>query len=516
MTEDHSFTTAIETELKLAVPVELLARLERHPALQSAAQASAHRLHAIYYDTRTCDLWAHGLALRVRRDGHQWTQTLKGGGSADAGLHRRMELEVPVPGPAPEPALFDATDLGATLVALTRGKKLERVCSMRFDRSARLLELAPDVVIEASLDRGHIRSGKHTLPLCELELELKAGTPAALYDCAAKLLATLPLTLENRSKAARGYALYRGAPSAPVKAVAIALQPAFTASDAFKTIVRSSLAHLQANERGMQDEADPEYLHQLRVAVRRLRSAFSLFAPMLGDAAAPLTGEMMWLAHAWGPARDWDVFMEETLTPVGLAFPEHAGLREYGQRFSYRRQRARRNAGRAIASRRYQRFLMSMGAWLEHEGWRDQATEDAARLAAQPIREYTREVLAARYARVRKRGRRLAQRTPEELHRLRIAIKKLRYASHFFSGLYDADAVAGLEEQLARLQDVLGALNDAATVRELVDGVTPVRTSREIAEARGILLGWSRGRAELMKHDLGRAWKAFRSRDTYW
>jgi len=516
MTERHSSHPAIETELKLAVPVELHARLARHPALQSATQASAHRLYAIYYDTSACDLWAHGLALRVRRDGQQWTQTLKGGGSVDAGLHRRMELEAPVSGPAPEPALFGATGLGATLVALTRGKKLKRVCSTRFDRSTRMLELARDVVIEASLDRGHIQSRKHTMPLCELELELKAGTPAALYDCAAQLLATFPLTLENRSKAERGYALYRDEPSAPVKAAAIALQPAFTASDAFKAIVRSTLVHLQANERGMQDEADPEYLHQLRVAVRRLRSAFSLFAPMVGDAAAPLIAEMKWLAQAWGPARDWDVFMEQLFTPVCQAFPQHAGLREYGQRFSYRQRLARRKAKTAVASRRYQRFLVSMGAWLEHEQWREQAPPDAARLMAQPIRDYTREVLAARYARVRKRGRRLAQRTPGELHRLRIAIKRLRYAAHFFSALYDPDVTAGLEERLARLQDVLGALNDAATVQRLVDSATPARAGRDSAEARGILLAWSRGRAELMKRDLGRAWKTFRLHDTYW
>jgi CHAD domain-containing protein len=103
-----------------------------------------------------------------------------------------------------------------------------------------------------------------------------------------------------------------------------------------------------------------------------------------------------------------------------------------------------------------------------------------------------------------------------ELHELRIAVKKLRYSIDFFAGLFTADAVRTLRSRLSRLQDILGTINDASTMQSLLAQGYGGGRAAAAAEGRGILLGWSAGRAEALRTDLNRAWKAFRRSRTFW
>ena len=104
---------------------------------------------------------------------------------------------------------------------------------------------------------------------------------------------------------------------------------------------------------------DPEYLHQMRVALRRLRSAFSVFAPALpAETTAPVAAELKWLGAALGPARDWDVFVTETLPPVHAEFGEHPALAAFGERCAALRRAAAQRARRTVASQRYQRLML--------------------------------------------------------------------------------------------------------------------------------------------------------------
>ena len=130
--------------------------------------------------------------------------------------------------------------------------------------------------------------------------------------------------------------------------------------------------------------------------------------------------------------------------------------------------------------------------------------------------EFATEVLERRYQQARRRGRRLTERSPAELHRLRISIKKFRYAVDFFASLYEGKPARDTLKRLGDLQDILGAMNDAATVAGLIrQGFTGAR-GRAVLEARGILLGWSRGRAVTLKRELKRAWKSFRAVEKFW
>ncbi|HSC93719.1 MAG TPA: CHAD domain-containing protein [Burkholderiales bacterium] len=314
-----------------------------------------------------------------------------------------------------------------------------------------------------------------------------------------------------------GLSAPRGARGGPVKSRPAALTRAMTVSNAFRAVMAAGLAHLLANERGLLRGTDPEYLHQARVALRRLRSALDVFSPPLPERVITSAArELRWLASCLGPARDWDVFSRETLPLVVEAIGAHRGLRALGARCERLRRGAGAKSHSAARSSRYRRLKRSLAAWILSEGWLA-LLDDAARAAVQgPITSHARNVLEKRYQRVRKRGRGLDKRSGAELHRLRIAVKKFRYAADFFSGLYEGGPVREMLRRLARLQDILGAMNDAATAADLTKQSCRGARGGSLLEARGMLLGWSRGRAATLRGELKDAWQAFQEAEKFW
>ncbi len=508
--------SATEIELKLRVAPDAIRRLATHRLLRGGGSVT-QRLHSIYYDTPAFDLLRQGIALRVRKEGGAWVQTVKSGGSVRAGLHERAESEARVAGFQPDLSRVEDKAIAEILRLPRIRDELKPVFVTDFKRSRRLLELDTGTLIEASIDRGVIRSGAHVEPMAELELELKAGDSAQLYELALRLQKDVPLALESRSKAARGYALHRGEQPAPEKARAALLDTGLSVNDAFKAVMWANLVHLHANERGMLEGTDPEYLHQMRVALRRLRSAFDVFSPPVPELEIePLARELKWLTARLGPARDWDVFVAETLPPIETEFGAHGELRAFGARCGELRRGANARARHAVRSLRYQRLQLRLAGWIAAEGWRLSAEAPPDDALRKPVIEFAAVVLEKRYQQARKRGRRLAERSPAELHRLRIAIKKFRYATDFFASLYEGKAVGEALKRLGRLQDILGAMNDVVTVTGLMTQGFGRTRSRRVLEAKRILLGWSRGRAVTLKQELKGAWKAFRAAERFW
>lgn len=506
-----------ETELKLSIPPRALRQVSAHPLLRSGSRPVTRKIYSVYFDTPDLDLSRRGVALRLRRDGARWLQTAKGGGTVQGGLHRRIELETRVAGPLPDcVAIGDEAFSGLFSSSLLR-ERLKPVFITEFRRTRRIITVTPPAVeVEVCIDRGEIRCGDRSEAICELELELKSGTPRHLYEIALQLLDSVPLRVENRSKAERGYALLRGDCPMPVRANPAPLTGDMLVSDAFKAILWAALDHLQANEHGMLKGGDPEYLHQMRVALRRLRSALGMFAePLPEKQTAPLASELKWLAGRLGPARDWDVFMTETLPPVLEVLGDRNGLAALEQQCARRRQAAQRRARNALDSQRYQRLALTLAAWLVAESWRRPLDASMPAALRAPTMAFAGAVLERRFARVRKRGRSLKQLSPVELHRLRIAIKKLRYALDFFATLYDSQRVNDLLARLAGLQDILGAMNDAAGVAGLTKRLDR-ESAKDLAEARRIVLDWVTRRAEALKYELYPAWKAFRGSGKCW
>ena len=306
----------------------------------------------------------------------------------------------------------------------------------------------------------------------------------------------------------------------PARARPSPVAAGMTSHDAFMALVRACLEHIIANQHGMLESSDPEYLHQTRVALRRLRSVFGTFTALFpAHALAPLSEETRWLARMLGPARDWDVFNDETLPPVIARYAGHAGIAAMARSAARLRLAANRRARRALASARGQELLRALGDWL-NAGARfeapDRATGAAGGEAQRPATDFAGEVLEAGFKRVAKRGRHLDGLVPRELHRLRIAAKKLRYAVEFFAPLYDGARAGAYRAALVRLQDALGSYNDAVTVKQLAARANRGLQGAAADEASAIMLSWSAGMRERSTRNLQRVWKKFCAARTFW
>lgn len=506
----------MEVELKIALAPRHSARLAGDPLIGDSGEP-ARSLDAIYYDTPAHALSRRGVALRLRQDRGSWTQAIKGGGSVQAGLHRRVEIETPVEVPLPDLARVADSDLGKlALRAVGRGK-LVPVFRVTMQRLTRVVSPAPGVTIEVSLDRGVIRAGKARITVSEVELELQAGPAWRLFEFALRIAERYPVRIEHRSKAERGYALARGISAAPVKAQLGVVRRRMTAAEAFKAVCWTCINHMQANYAGVLRGADPEYLHQMRVALRRLRSGLGAFEALLppGAEERPVAAVQR-LAHALGPARDWDVFVEATLTPLMKQFPEHYGLGRLERACVRLRQSAHRAANFAVASPDYQRLVLSMGGWLTEEPWTAELTPAQVLALKAPVTGHAKAVLERDYQRIRKRGRSLAQLDFAQTHRLRIAAKKLRYAAGFFALLFSRERVQPMLEALNDLQDVLGAINDSAMAQVLIKAAARESGEPLRRQPRAIVRDWTQTALEHHRRALRRSWKAFRACDHFW
>ena len=513
----------IETELKLRLSPDDVARLQRNALLKSLSISKpiTQRLYSIYYDTPTLDLNRHGIGLRLRRSGRRWVQTIKGGGGVTAGLHQRNEWEFPVLKEQLDFTKITDPALIKLFSSVELRDQLRPIFTTDFKRSSRMLRLADGGEVEFCLDWGEIISGDDRIPLCEVELELKSGRPRQLFQFALELLKSVPFRLENVSKAERGYMLCLNGDSLPIKSGQVKLNPEMSVSTAFKAISWSCLNHLHANESGMLSGQDTEYLHQMRVALRRQRSAMSLFSKVLPkDGLSSLSRELKWLSSQLGPARDWDVFVMETLAPICASFSEHTGMKVLQDRCNQLRRQHHESACHAIESNHYVQLMLQMGEWLIEEDWFDQTgTSPIKMTGTQPgttAKKFADNLLADRHRKMMKHGERLTSFSVAELHDLRIVAKKQRYAAEFFAGLYPSRGAGRYIRALSSLQDILGVMNDTANAKRLLSELPVEGDTGRQQEAVGMILGWSEGLASLKRLELERAWMRFIKAKVFW
>lgn len=445
---------------KVAMPQEIELKLELSAKVADALEASGILpgepkivpQHSIYFDTPKRRLQKAGVGLRIRRSGRKRIQTVKAGG-ARAGLQARQEWERPVS--SDRPVIDEASPVAEVLGG--DGADLEPLFEIRSVR--RLWMIAEgDSLIELALDRGEAVCGKRTAPICEIELELKRGDPAALFAVARRIDAISPVKLCVQTKAERGYRLIE-----PDIAVArtepIALAGTLTVEAAFLAIADDCLRQFRLNEALILVHRNPDALHRARVALRRLRSALSLFRPALGTSSRVFPGAgLRGLAGKLGRARDLDVLLEKSASePIR---PQIAIAREA----AYDR------LGPALSASEVRIFMLDLVQWLHLGAWRqDRRTQELRR---QPLREYAATALDRFRRKVRKAGRHLVEADDATRHELRKDAKKLRYGVEFFAGAFDGKRERQRKKTflgyLKHLQEELGLLNDLASIPSLL------------------------------------------------
>lgn len=490
-----------EVELKLSLTPEALAALAKTLRPRGVRFGKARTMATTYYDTAKGTLAGKGVFLRIREADGTFEQSVKTLGSGGV-LARRGEWNWAVASAKPD------LDLAATtgIKALERRAKkggLVPLFTSEITRRIAIVKLE-GATLELALDEGVVRAGRRTVALRELEIEVKSGDPAAVYALARDLAGMPGVTIGFATKASRGLALAAKTPGRFVRAGSLHLTTDMTPAEATKRILNDCAAHAAANLQLIAETRAPEAIHQARVALRRLRAALVL----LKDAIPPvqrhhLRRESGWLAAEMGPARDLDVLCDGALKALTPPPELAAAFASVKRQITQARRKAHAMALAAATSQRAQKLLLDICQTADCLAV-DPALPGLAKLAAERLERRHQAVTAAADG--------VETADVAARHRLRLALKKMRYAADFFAPLFPKKAAKAELKALARLQDALGAFNDAA----MAPSVAVAAAGKGPQEALAFLAGWAAHRAEAAWSEAHGHIERFRKAEPFW
>ncbi|MBK1841787.1 CHAD domain-containing protein [Azospirillum sp. YIM B02556] len=509
-----------EVELKLHAAPADLARVTSLPGLAALADGPAvtRRLRTAYFDTPDLKLAANGVALRVRQEGDRFVQTLKTVNSASPGdsaaVSVRREWDWIVGGEAVDVGVLHDPSV-AGLVPATALDALDCLFITDFRRTTLLIRPDPLTAVEVAVDDGGIYAGGTSLPLSEVELELKAGKVASLFDLALTLQAAVPMRIGTESKAEAGLRLVTGKAPKPVEAEPLGLSPLTTVAEAYRHILRQALRQFLANESCALAGGDVEGLHRMRIALRRLRIAHRFFSPLVASPEADrLTEESRTLAKRLGPARGWDVLTSGVIDPL-LAEPalpdgiDRAALERLASLARAAGAGPAREAMAAILAPGCTTMVLALAAWLEHGRWMSEADGDRRAALAAPVSMLAGGWLSERMVKLGK-----AMKPPEGAKgrdKLRRRLRSLRYTADFFRGLYPEAAALPFFAALEPLQAALDADQDALTSARMLGSLTGADP-----KTVGAVAAWIDRQSDRRRKALPELWKRFRAVPPFW
>jgi inorganic triphosphatase YgiF len=473
-----------EIELKFGVPEEAVVAIERTLRRRGGR---ARMISSHYWDSADGRLAKAGVSLRLRKSGGRWEQTVKAAGPSPA---ERVEETVPRPGrwdpqgPPPDPGLHAGTPAESLLRAALAQRDGDMSPLMPvFASVVKRLALDIDVDdarIEIAFDRGAIQAGERSLPLCEVEAELKHGDIAALVAVARAGIDAHGLWLSTSSKAARGDRL--GAPDGPraVKARPARLAEGASGAEIFRAVIRSCLDQVLANASVLADgELDDDVIHQLRVGIRRMRTAWRELAVWREALAPSWEAPAAELFRALGAYRDRQTVaasMQQQLAAAGSPDPV---LRPPA-------------AGDAIdpvalvRAKPFQHALLDVLAFLlapapapapASAPAGDGADSDGDAASPRPTAVIDAH-LAKLHARLKRDARRYEQLDELERHGVRKRLKRLRYLCELVAPLYRSGRVDRFLAQLEPAQDELGHYMDLVVALRLAHDVIDAGDAR--------------------------------------
>lgn len=503
-----------ETELKFAGDAEALGALRQSAAFEALTgrrPAQTVERRAVYFDTADACLRQAGYVLRVRNEGNVCCQTLKQ--IDDAGLFTRGEFESDIAGSEPDPRAIPDSKARWKIIHLLNGQKLVPVFEVETRRTRVLLSSGRNVEIEAAFDSGCIRlplQPDRATSISEVEFELNRGGVDDLFSVARTLTQGLPLTLSFLSKAERGFRLARGEGVQASRATPLRLRRAASADDAIAAMIGCCLRHLLDNVEPVLAGDDVEGVHQMRVALRRMRVAFSMLSPEQRVSIEGTLALARRLSTQLGACRDQDVLLADLVLPVARRLGREGEFQPLVGRIEATRDRCREAVRALVTSQDFRGFALDVAAVTSQRPWLATASlhgameADVARFAVQ---QANRRLMQCRKAvrgskRLKERG----------LHELRIRLKKLRYTLEFFGHALERRKTKALLKRLEKLQGLLGDMNDILAARQHVRGLLAENRSSSdlptLALAGGMLIGWHGRRHAAIRRRARRKLKA--------
>lgn len=513
-----------EIELKLLLTPHIAQRLRSAPALRALGQGGAitATLLTVYFDTEGQALAAAGIALRMRREGAIWTQTVKTARKLRGGLAEAEEHSIPATLPEPDIAAIPDPAVRARVAELVAGRPLAPVHATEVQRTTRRLIVPGKGEVEFALDVGEIRANGQAAPICEAEFELVSGSVQAVFEAARRVFPDGGLHFSTLTKAARGRLLAEAGtiepPLTPRNARPVALDPSWTAEMAARETLAECFGQITENLCVVAGSDDPEGPHQLRIGLRRLRSAFLLFRPAIeSETIAHLDTEARWLSHEAGVLRDLDVVALDILGPEMAAPGADPGFAALLETVNRRRATTRMMLRHTAKSPRLHKFLFDLAEVSAARLWLDPGDYAQTGRLGQPIGMAARAALDLRFDKSARRAKGIDHLGVDARHALRRELKKLRYACEFLAPLYPEKSVKPFVKRLKVLQEILGHLNDAAMAEALFyDPHGPAMGSFEAARAAGRIVGVRSERARASWEHAKAAWKALRAAEKFW
>jgi inorganic triphosphatase YgiF len=464
---------ATEVELKLYCSPDKITRLQTHPLIAKAVETgAAKRLENTYYDTPDLALHQERIALRLRTTPTEQLQTVKCAAKSVAGLSARPEWETPYTGALD----FSAVDTRKVRAFLEeRQSSLVPVFTTSFERRTWRIDISKKIAILVMVDTGHVSSGDRTLPISEVELELAQGNQEDLLDFATALATHLPLVPHDVSKAERGYQLFLNQIPGPQKATPNTLGAKQSSAEAFQFLASQGMQMWQANFLGTLTSQDQEFVHQFRVSLRRLNSLIKVFKPALpGRYQTQWTKRVKALSKITGNVRDLDVMRSGILEPMLQSDDPQISL--HAEAALAALDEAKKEAVEQLAQLQYGGPVLLFARDLQNLDT-DDFPKNLPRFAEMQLAGLHRNA-------VKRLTKTLKAPTPERAHRLRIALKHLRYSCEFFAPLFDSDEMLEYAKAVAGLQDAFGFINDFhVTLSRMQDWVAQEVIPKKTREA---------------------------------
>lgn len=456
----------MEIELKLVLPgpeaeSAVVAHIREHG--YQVEQLDPVRNVDLYLDTFDWSLRRNKLSLRYRISNGQAMYTLKSLGAMEEGIAKRMETEVPLDGPVDGPAEVPAKRIRKLIDGLIFPRKLLEHIQVSTDRR-RYQILSPEgAKIELAFDassfslRG-LHPKQRTQRLHEMEAEILRGPAASLESLALSLSAAFGYSPSSASKfevAFERLKLALPSKKAPEK-LKVRLEDRLDL--AVRKILTDQFQRFREQLPGVRQDIDTEFVHQARVATRRMRSALRLFRDAIPErTATSLAEELKWLGGKFGTVRDLDVFLLNLtrFKPQIKRFPAKR-KKAFDDWIEKHRRAPLKSLQEALQSSRYKTLERRFTQFLE----RPIPARPRAPLALKPVREVAPLVITEKFEAAIQQGQKvLAKPKLKQFHALRIQMKKLRYALEFMAPAYEG-ALTPFIERTVEIQDCLGELQD--------------------------------------------------------